>query len=111
MTGVMSWTRSRYLTLAEWQVQPGKEDAFIAAWEGLGRTFQSLPDPPEGDGTLIRSVEDPSRFYSFGPWASLQDIGRMRASPEAQSALGKVRALCVSASPGAYEVVRDGTAD
>ena len=92
-------------TLAIWRVKEGKEEEFVEAWKGdLAAFFLGLPNPP-GTGTLIRSVEDPQLFYSFGPWRSLEDIQQMRSDPRTPEMMGKLAALCEEAKPGAFRVV------
>ncbi len=80
-------------TLARWYVMSGHEEAFILAWQALAAAFLSLKAPPHW-GTLLRSVEDPRLFYSFGPWPSMETIATMRAHPGASEAIGTLRALC-----------------
>lgn len=96
--------QGRPYTLALWRVQPGREDEFVQAWKDLGEAFGRLPDPP-GEGTLLQSVEDPQRFYSFGWWQRLEDIQAMRAHPDAAAALARLAGLCTESQPGAYRVV------
>ena len=91
-------------TLGVWKVKPGQEGAFIAAWKELGDFFLSLPSPP-GPGTLVQSLDDPTQFYSFGPWRSLEDIQAMRADPRTPAEIGKLMALCQEAKPGAFRAV------
>lgn len=91
-------------TLGAWKVKRGNEDRFIEAWKELGRFFYSLPNPP-GPGTLVQSVEDSTRFYSFGPWKSLQDVQAMRSHPKSAEEIGKLRELCEEGAPGAFRVV------
>ena len=93
-----------YFTHAEWRVQPGCEEAFVAAWRALADAFAALPARPLW-GTLLQSQDDPSRFFSFGPWASDADIAAMRADPAARHALERVAALCVHAAPGTCRLV------
>ena len=93
-----------FFTHAEWRVQPGREEEFIAAWRALSDVFAELPARPLW-GTLLRSEREPSLFYSFGPWASEADIGAMRADPATQSAIARVAALCERATPGTYRQV------
>lgn len=85
-------------THALWRVKPGEDDAFIAAWSELADAFSSLPAQPLW-GTLVRSMADPSVFFSFGPWHRLQDVQAMRADPRAQQAMARVRAHCLEATP------------
>lgn len=95
-------------TLAEWRVRPGEEAAFVADWEALGRAFRSLPRPPSGQGVLVHSLTEPDLYYSFGPWESAGDVAAMRADPEAQAGIERVRSHGTTATPGGYEAV--GTA-
>ena len=88
-----------------WRVQPAQEDAFIEAWDALAAVFSSLDGKPLW-GTLLRSMEEPSLFYSFGPWRSEHDIAAMRANPEAVQAIGKLVVLCSEATPRTYTLVR-----
>jgi len=64
-------------TLAAWRVQEGRQQAFISAWKDLGEAFNSLSDPP-GKGVLIQSTSDPTLFYSFVPWNSMEAVQAMR---------------------------------
>ncbi|HEX6476439.1 MAG TPA: hypothetical protein VF005_04130 [Acidimicrobiales bacterium] len=91
-------------TLGVWRVKDGNQDEFVAAWQGLGRYFNSLPHPP-GKGTLLQSVDDPRQFYSFGPWRSIEDISEMRSRPETPTQIGKLMEFCDEGRPGAFRVV------
>ena len=92
-------------TLAIWRVKEGRVEEFVELWKGdLADFFLGLPNPP-GTGTLVRSVEDPLLFYSFGPWKSLDDIREMRSNPQTREVIGRLAALCDEAKPGAFEVV------
>jgi heme-degrading monooxygenase HmoA len=90
-------------TLALWRVKPGREEAFLAAWRGLGAVFSALPGVRHG--TLVQSVEDPLLYYSFGPWRSMDDIVAMRADARAQEAFGRLRDLCDEMRPGVFRQV------
>ncbi len=93
-------------TLARWKVRAGEEERFLEAWAELGRVFRALPHPPSAEGgVLIQSLDDPTVFYSFGPWDDPAHIAEMRANPEAQQAIAAVIALCDEATPGGYRVV------
>lgn len=91
-------------TLAKWQVRPGNESEFVAAWQQLAQAFAQLPDPPLW-GSLLRSDTDPALFYSFGPWRRPDDIAAMRADSGALAALEALKKLCVDASPASYRLV------
>ena len=95
-----------YYTHALWKVKPGNEEAFIEAWRALGTAFGQLPNAPR-KGTLIQSLADPTIFYSFGPWDSLDDIEAMRRDPGARQAIRRIIELCDEATPGDYRVVAE----
>ena len=92
-------------TLARWHVKEGKEEEFVNVWrQELAEFFLSLPNPQE-TGTLIRSVEDPQLFYSFGPWRNLDDVREMRSHPHTAEVIGKLRDLCEEATAGDFREV------
>jgi heme-degrading monooxygenase HmoA len=101
--GVLSMADEIY-TLGVWRVKDEKQDEFVAAWQELGRYFNSLRHPP-GKGTLLQSVDEPQRFFSFGPWRSLDDIQEMRGLPETHKEIGKLMDLCEEGRPGTFRVV------
>jgi hypothetical protein len=97
-----------YYTLAVWKVKEGREDEFVRAWsEVLAAGFRSLDRPPVW-GKLLRSVDDPRFFYSFGPWERKEDIVAMRADPRGAGALAQVAALCDEFRPGMFVEVATG---
>jgi heme-degrading monooxygenase HmoA len=99
--------RESVYTLAEWRVMPGREAEFVTAWKELGTVFARLPQPPADRGTLVRSVDDPLLFYSFGPWRSLEDVEAMRENAQAAEGVRRLRALCTAATPGTFRVVAE----
>jgi heme-degrading monooxygenase HmoA len=94
-------------TLGAWCVKEGKEREFVEAWKELGRHFGRLPRPP-GEGTLLQSVDEPQRFYSFGPWRALDDIEAMRSHPDTPAAISRLLSLCEEGRPGTFRVVATG---
>src|SRR5438132_508365 len=95
-------------TLALWQVKPGNEAAFVAAWKDLASVFLQLPQPPQaGVARLVQSLGDPTLFYSFGPWPDLASIQAMRTDASAQAGIARLRALCMEARPGSFQVVAE----
>jgi heme-degrading monooxygenase HmoA len=92
-----------FYTHALWRVKPGNEQAFIDAWRAMGDAFLAIPGP-KSHGTLIQSLTDPTLFYSFGPWESLDQIHAMRANPAAQEAMARARELCEEVETGAFRV-------
>jgi hypothetical protein len=55
-------------------------------------------------GMLLRSIEDPRLFYSFGPWPSIETIAAMQAHPQATAAMATLTALCETTELGTYWV-------
>lgn len=94
-------------TLGAWRVKEGRQSDFVAAWQELGRFFGYLDNPP-GEGTLLQSLDEPTQFYSFGPWQSIEDVQAMRDHPETPAAVGKLMNLCDECRPGTFRVVATG---
>jgi hypothetical protein len=94
-------------TLGVWRVKPESESEFIMAWKALGVIFSQLPAPPIGKGTLIQSLNEPSLFYSFGPWPSEEAVQAMRQDPQAQAGIDRLRELCTEAIPGSFRLVAE----
>ncbi len=93
-----------FYTLGAWRVREGQHEEFLRVWrEELAPAFRAVS--PDSQGTLIQSLEDERRYYSFGPWASLEDMQTARTDPSARQAIGKLIALCDEAKPGAFRVV------
>jgi hypothetical protein len=53
-------------THSTWRVKPGLEDEFVRRWEDLAHwsALQGLTSRAK----LLRDIDEPSRFVSFGPW-------------------------------------------
>jgi hypothetical protein len=90
-------------TLARWLVREGQQEAFVAAWRELAAFFLSLREPPRW-GTLLRSVDDPRLFYSFGPWPSMETIAAMRAHPDTPFEIGRLTDICEESQLGTFLV-------
>jgi heme-degrading monooxygenase HmoA len=99
--------RESIYTLGVWRVKPEHEADFITAWKALGALFNQLSAPPTGKGTLIQSLTEPTLFYSFGPWPSLEAVQEMRQNSEAQAGLNRLRELCTEAIPGYFRLVAE----
>ena len=93
-------------TVGRWRVKDGRQQDFIDAWITLGEIFHSLPDPAR-EGTLVQSATDPTLFYSFGPWSSMEAVDAMRSDPRAGEGIRKLVELCTEATPGTFFVVAE----
>lgn len=85
-------------TLAAWRVQDGRQQAFISARKELAEAFNALSDPP-GKGVLTQSTSDPTLFYSFVPWKSMEAVDAMRNDPHAREGIKRLEGLCTEATP------------
>jgi heme-degrading monooxygenase HmoA len=55
-----------------WQVQPGQEDAFVAAWSRGTQAIRGQIKGAQGS-MLLRSHEQPTEFIAIAQWDSLED--------------------------------------
>jgi hypothetical protein len=60
-----------------WTVKPGREDEFVRGWQEMARAglsaFEAV-EPPR----LLRDLDRPNVFVSFGPWPSAEEVDRVR---------------------------------
>jgi len=76
--------------------------------ENLAEAFNSLSDPPSKD-VLIQSTSDPSLFYSFVPWKSMEAVEAMRNDHHAREGIKRLEGLCTEATPGSFHVVAESS--
>lgn len=90
-------------THTNWVVKPGREAEFIERWsewadwshrEGL--TERAM---------LLRDADNPERFISFGPWASMQAVRNWRALEGYHERVAKLREVVDQFEPRTLEVV------
>ena len=88
-----------------WIVRPGNESAFIAAW----KDFAAWTSMQGGSayGRLLQDLEDPGRFFSFGPWEDLEGLRAWRQRPEFRKSLGRFLELCDEVAPGTFRLVAE----
>jgi heme-degrading monooxygenase HmoA len=94
-------------TVGIWITKPGREDDFARRWREMAEwTEQEMTSA--ASGTLLRDREQPNRFVSFGPWASLNDIEAWRANPGFIVRVGAIRELLEEFSPMTLDDVTAG---
>src|SRR5688572_1374515 len=93
-----------YYSHTRWRVKPGYERQFLSCWLAFSEVCRTLPHPPVW-GTLIQNTDDPTLFYSFGPWQRAEHYQEMRNHPQAKVAFQRAMDLCLETSHGSYEVV------
>ncbi|MEN8583557.1 antibiotic biosynthesis monooxygenase [Arthrobacter sp. KBS0703] len=78
-------------TLGIWLIKPGHEDDFVKAWQDMAARTQT--DFPEAKGVLMHDRDVPNRFISTGPWESVDQIERWRASAAFTEGLQSIREI------------------
>jgi heme-degrading monooxygenase HmoA len=86
-----------------WRVKPGYEEDFIRRWHDLAdwSAAQGLTETP----TLLRDVDDPTRFVSFGPWESIETIRRWRSAAGFHERVARLNEVLDGFEPRTLEVV------
>ena len=93
---------SEIYTVGIWSVKAGREEEFVAAWRAMGEA--TIAEFPAAHGKLLRDVDNPGRFVSFGPWDSRGTIDAWRASASFKQGVAGIRELLDAFEPGTYEV-------
>ncbi len=87
-----------------WQVKSGRADESIAAWTEFADWAMDHATGT-GWGKLLRDVEDANRFFTLGPWESLEAIVECRALDGWQARVPRIRPLLEDIQPSTLEVV------
>jgi heme-degrading monooxygenase HmoA len=90
-------------TSTTWIVKPGQEDEFVRRWTEFAEwsAGQGLAAP----AMLLRDVDEPTRFVSFGPWEDIQMIWRWRGLTGFQERVASLNEVLVSFEPRTLELV------
>jgi heme-degrading monooxygenase HmoA len=79
-------------TSGTWIVESANEEEFVVAWTELALwTREEIA--PGARAILLRDRDDPSRFVSFGPWESDQEMADWRANDGFSSRIGRIQRL------------------
>lgn len=89
-------------TVGIWTVKAGREEEFVAAWRAMGEA--TIAEFPAAHGRLLRHVDNPGRFVSFGPWENLETVDTWRASAPFQEGVARIQELLDAFEPGTYEL-------
>lgn len=79
-------------TSGDWFVKSGREDEFVDAWRELAE-WTAAEIAPGARAMLLRDRDDASRFRSFGPWASDEQILAWRQSDGFASRITHIRGM------------------
>jgi heme-degrading monooxygenase HmoA len=75
-------------TSGVWQVDPGDEEEFVAAWSEFAAWASGMP--AAGALRLARDLGGSGRFVSFGFWDSLEAVRAWKAAPEFRERMAHV---------------------
>lgn len=92
-------------THSTWRVKPGLEDEFVSRWEELAdwSALQGLA----ARAKLLRDVDDPSSFVSFGPWESMDAVRRWRGAPGFHERVAQLQEVLDDFQPRTLELVTE----
>ena len=77
-------------THGTWRTKPGREDEFVAAWQDLAEW--ALRDIEGARGArLMQDRDEPTRFYTLGPWDSADAVQRFREHPGFTERFARIR--------------------
>ena len=79
-------------TSGNWKPNAGSEEAFIVAWTQFAAWGSSIAGA--GRLRLLRDVDDPSRFVSFGDWDTLDEARGWKTAPEFKEKMAQVLQHC-----------------
>jgi heme-degrading monooxygenase HmoA len=85
-----------------WQVKPGSEQEFVHRWEEWAEWSHR-----QGLGAharLLRDVESPGTYVSFGPWASIQAVANWRSLAGYHERVARLREVVISYEPRTFEL-------
>jgi heme-degrading monooxygenase HmoA len=88
-----------------WRVKPGQEDEFVRRWEELAdwSALQGL----KAHAKLLRDIDDPSRFVSFGPWESVEAIRGWRGAAGFHERVARLQEVVDGFDPRTLELVTE----
>lgn len=88
-----------------WVVKAGREEEFIQLW--LEFVDWSSAQGLAAQALLLRDVDEPQRFISFGPWEGVDAIRSWRALPGFQERVASLHKVVDQIEPHALEVVAE----
>ena len=92
-------------THTTWQVKEGMEVEFVRRWGEWAEWSQR-----QGLGAharLLRDVESPGTYVSFGPWASLETVRGWRSLTGYHERVARLREVVESLEPRTFELVTE----
>ena len=84
-------------THTTWQVKPGSEEEFVQRWRDWAEW--SHRQGLRAHARLLRDVESPGTFISFGPWETIGAVRSWRAEPGYQERVARLQELVEGFEP------------
>jgi heme-degrading monooxygenase HmoA len=90
-------------SLTIWIVKAGHEEEFVARWADFAAW--SAAEGLRARAQLLRDVDEPTRFISFGPWETLESIRRWRTLSGFQEQIARLSEVVERFEPHTLELV------
>ena len=92
-------------THTTWQVKPGLEDEFVERWREWAEW--SHRQGLRAHARLLRDVESPGTFVSFGPWETVAAVRMWRGESGYHERVARLQELVVHFEPRTLEQVAE----
>jgi heme-degrading monooxygenase HmoA len=92
-------------THTTWQVRPGLEDEFVERWREWAEW--SHRQGLRAHARLLRDVESPGTFVSFGPWETVAAVRAWRGESGYHERVARLQELVESFEPRTLEQVAE----
>ena len=86
-----------------WVVRPGREHEFLQLWQELADW--TVTENFAQSAMLLRDVDRPNVFVSFGPWHTVEEIERWRETRGFAERVERLRDVLESWEPRTLELV------
>jgi heme-degrading monooxygenase HmoA len=93
-------------TYSTWIVKPGQEDEFVRRWKDWAQHAAR-----EGLGSkakLLRDLDNPNRFISYGRWASPEHVAHWRTGDTFHEHTAPLHEVIESFNPHTFEEIAEG---
>jgi heme-degrading monooxygenase HmoA len=92
-------------THTTWKVKPGHEDEFVERWREWAEW--SHRQGLRAHARLLRDVESPATFVSFGPWETIAAVRTWRAEAGYHERVARLQELVEAFEPRTLEQVAE----
>ena len=92
-----------HYTHTTWRVKEGSEEEFVSRWQEWAEW--SHREGLDAPAQLLRDVENPQTFVSFGPWQSLAAVRSWRGADGYHERVARLREVVETFEPRTLEVV------